>query len=142
LILVASELDASTERIVSYISDYGVPINVVFFQHFRDGEREYLARSWLIDPLEVNAPQASQAARGAPLWKGQDFFVSFGESDSLAHGRRRWEDAVRSGFISAGGGSWFSRTLDQLFAGARVFVHIPKLGYVGVGIVRETSPAG
>ena len=35
LIIVASELDASTERIVTYASDYDVPLNVVFFQYFR-----------------------------------------------------------------------------------------------------------
>jgi hypothetical protein len=142
LIIVASELDASTERIVSYVSDYGVPVNVVFFQHFKDGNREYLARSWLIDPMVAETrPTASKTLgkKQRPPWNGQDFFVSFGESDNPQHDRRRWEDAVRYGFVSAGGGRWFSRTLEQLFVGARVFVHIPKRGYVGVGIVRETA---
>jgi hypothetical protein len=141
LIIVASELDASTERIVSYVSDYGVPVNVVFFQHFRDGDREYLGRSWLIDPVEVEVGPARSKPGGPrkqrPPWNGQDFYVSFGESEE--YDQRRWEDALRYGFISAGGGLWFSRTLEQLFPGARVFVCIPKTGYVGVGIVKETS---
>lgn len=143
LIVVASELDASTERIVDYISDYGVPINVVFFQHFHDGDREYLARSWLSDPEEVEARAGKSRQSGArkprPPWNKQDFYVAFGESDDPNHDRRRWEDAVKYGFISAGGGLWFSRTLEQLFPGARVFVYIPKTGYVGVGTVTETS---
>lgn len=143
LIIVASELDASTERIVSYVSDYGVPVNVVFFQHFKDGNREYLARSWLIDPMEAESRPTARKIPGKkkqrPPWNGQDFFVSFGESDNPQDDRRRWEDAVRYGFVSAGGGRWFSRTLEQLFVGARVFVHIPKRGYVGVGTVRETA---
>lgn len=142
LIIVASELDAATERIVSYVSDYGVPVNVVFFHHFRDGDRRYLARSWLIDPVEAEArpsrSKASTSRKSRPPWNGQDFFVSFGEGEDPARARRRWEDAVKFGFVSAGGGRWFSRTLEQLFQGARVFVHIPKRGYVGVGIVRET----
>lgn len=142
LIIVASELDASTERIVSYVADYGVPVNVVFFQHFRDGDREYLARSWLIDPVEAEArpARAKPAGKGKqrPPWNGQDFFVSFGETENPEHDRRKWEDAVKYGFISAGGGAWFSRTLEQLFVGARIFVHIPKRGYVGVGTVEET----
>lgn len=143
LIIVASELDAATERIVDYVSGYGVPINVVFFQHFHDGEREYLARSWLSDPEEVEE-RATRSRSGGPRksrppWNKQDFFVSFGESDDPAHNRRRWEDAVKYGFVSAGGGRWFSRTLEQLFPGARVFVHIPKRGYVGVGRVTQTS---
>jgi hypothetical protein len=143
LIVVASELDASTERIVDYISDYGVPINVVFFQHFHDGDREYLARSWLSDPEEVETRAGKTRPAGArkprPPWNKQDFYVAFGESDDPNHDRRRWEDAVKYGFISAGGGLWFSRTLEQLFPGARVFVYIPKTGYVGVGTVTETS---
>ncbi len=41
--IVASELDPSTQRIVEYLlEDYGVPVNVVFFHYFRDGEAEYL----------------------------------------------------------------------------------------------------
>jgi hypothetical protein len=88
LIIVASELDASTERIVEYVSDYGVPINVVFFQHFHDGEREYLARSWLSDPEEVET-RASKAKpsgprKARPPWNKQDFYVS--------SGIRRFED--------------------------------------------------
>lgn len=152
LIIVASELDASTERIVSYVSDYGVPVNVVFFQHFHDGDREYLARSWLIDPMEAEVRPTRTKGPGPrkarPPWNGQDFYVSFGDSEiALAQAgrrakgwmdRRRWEDAVKYGFISAGGGRWFSRTLEQLFPGARVFVYVPKRGYVGVGVVRET----
>lgn len=142
LIIVASELDASTERIVSYVSEYGVPVNVVFFQHFHDGDREYLARSWLRDPEEVDRTQSrskSSSSRSRAPWNGQDFFVSFGETDNPVHDRRKWEDAVKYGFISAGGKPWFSRTLSQLSPGNRVFVHIPKRGYVGVGIVTETS---
>lgn len=56
LVLVASELDDSSERIIDYLSDeYGVSINAVFFRFFRDGGREYLSRAWLIDPDRVEA---------------------------------------------------------------------------------------
>ena len=140
LIIVASELDPATERIVSYISEYGVPVNVVFFQHFQDGDREYLARSWLIDPVEVEE-RATRSARlgrrSRAAWNGQDFFVSFGDGEDY-NSRRSWEDAIRYGFVSAGGRRWFSRTLSMLFPGARVFVHIPQHGYVGVGTVTES----
>src|SRR4051794_19410957 len=51
LVIVASELDPATQRIVEYLlEDYGVPVNVVFFHYFRDGGAEYLGRSWLRDP--------------------------------------------------------------------------------------------
>ena len=60
-----------------------------------------------------------------------DYYVTFGERTA----RRRWEDARRYGFVSAGGGWWYSRTLFKLAAGDRVWVLIPKVGYVGVGEV-------
>lgn len=59
------------------------------------------------------------------------YYVTFGERTA----RRRWEDARRYGFVSAGGGWWYSRTLFRLTPGDRVFVLIPKVGYVGVGDV-------
>jgi hypothetical protein len=62
-----------------------------------------------------------------------DFYFSAGEGE-----RRRWADMVRFGFISAGGGRWYSRTLRALSAGDRVWAHIPRVGYVGVGLV--TAP--
>src|SRR5207253_2560856 len=56
LVVVASGLDDSTERIISYLADeYGVAINAVFFRFFRDGSAEYLSRAWLIDPGDVEA---------------------------------------------------------------------------------------
>lgn len=64
-------------------------------------------------------------------WNGE-FYVSFGDPHS-----RNWEEARRYGFISAGGGSWYSQTLKQLQPGNRVWVNIPKTGYVGVGIVQS-----
>ncbi|MBA2741049.1 MAG: DUF91 domain-containing protein [Actinobacteria bacterium] len=133
LIIVASELDASTERIVSYLTDFGVPINAVFFRYFKDGDREYLARSWLLDPVEAEGRARRAGRKGKAAWNGQDFYVSFGVDQ-----QRTWEDARRYGFISGGGGKWHSQSLNALEPGHRVFVNIPKVGFVGVGEVEET----
>lgn len=74
------------------------------------------------------------ATRGQPTWNGRDFYVAFGEGP-----RRNWDDARNYGFISAGGGEWYSRSVQQLKPGHRVFAYIPKGngvgGYVGVGEV-------
>jgi hypothetical protein len=135
LVVVASELDNSTERIIGYLSaTYGVPINAVFFRHFKDGDNEYLVRSWLIDPDQAEA-QASKAPipkGGKEAWNGVDFYAAIGEGP-----HRRWEDCRRYGFVSAGQGRWYSASLHQLAPGARVFACIPKRGYVGVGTVTE-----
>lgn len=135
LLILTEMLDNSTERIVNYLStNYGVTINVIFFQYFQEGENEYLSRSWLIDPTKV-AEKTEQRGRkrNKEPWNGRDYYVSFGEGES-----RSWEDARKYGFISAGGGKWYSGTLSLLTPGARIFTYIPKIGYTGVGEVIES----
>jgi hypothetical protein len=130
IIIVASELDASTERIVNYLNAKDIAINVVFFQVFEHGGQQLLSRAWLIDPGETQANVAiSTKSKGdKEPWNGE-YYVSYGG--------RSWSDAVKYGFISGGGGSWYSRTLKLLSPGDRVWVKIPKTGYVGVGHVAE-----
>ncbi len=79
-----------------------------------------------------------QANANSPEWDGRTYYVSFGEGPN-----RSWDDARKYGFVAAGGGSWYSKTLKQLQAGNRVFAYISKGngvgGYVGYGEV--TGPA-
>ena len=70
---------------------------------------------------------------GRGQWNGE-FYVSFGEGS-----HRRWKDAKKYGFVSAGGGDWYVNTLRTLQPDDRVWVNVPRQGYVGVGIV--TAPA-
>ncbi len=132
IILVASELDASTERIINYLNARDVAINAVFFQVFKHNDGLLLSRAWLIDPSETQANVISAArVRGEKEpWNGE-FYVSYGH--------RSWDDARKYGFVSAGGGRWYSKTLDSLSPGDRIWVKIPKTGYVGVGRVVETA---
>ncbi|MBM7334675.1 MAG: endonuclease NucS domain-containing protein [Alcanivorax sp.] len=128
MVIVASELDASSERIINYLNNrHGVGINAVFFSAFSDGDQRYLSRAWMIDPQETQHLANTRGVRQP--WNGE-FYVSFGTDF-----RRDWDDARRYGFISAGGGTWYSNTLCMLSEGDRVWVNIPKTGYVGVGIV-------
>jgi hypothetical protein len=132
LVIVGSELDASTERIVAYLSESSIPINAVFFRCFQDDGREYLTRTWFVEPNEAEARAEKAVARRSEPWNGQDFYASIGVSE-----HRTWEDCVRYGFISGGQGRWYSRSLQNLFVGARVFACVPQSGYVGVGTVVE-----
>jgi hypothetical protein len=71
MLIVASEYDASSERIISYLSEtYGVAINAVTFQYFCDGHgRELLARVFLIEPdqAEYQVQIKSPSKRKPPL---------------------------------------------------------------------------
>ncbi|AWB96370.1 hypothetical protein DCE93_12520 [Agromyces badenianii] len=128
LTVVASALDASSERIVSYLRGFGVPINAVFFTYIEDEDRRYLARSWLAASDERSSGSITKSTSKRATWNGLDWYVSFG-------GDRSWDDARRLGFVSAGGGKFYTQTIRALPEGARVWVNIPQTGYVGVGTV-------
>lgn len=133
IILVASELDDASERIIRYLNDRDIAINVLFFQVYQLGETQILSRAWYIDPGEtqINASATTKGVRESEPWIGE-YYVSFGGDF------RSWEDARKYGFVSGGGGSWFSQTLKLLSPGDRVWVKIPKTGFVGVGRVTES----
>ncbi len=85
--IVAAEMDPVSESIVRYLSEeYSANINVVFFRHFHDDEKgEFLARSWLIEPSEVQAREASKKRRSIlSLEKLQEIARENGVADQYA----------------------------------------------------------
>lgn len=129
IVVVAASLDASTERIVAYLNERDIPINVLFFQVFANGAEQLLSRTWMIDPGETQVNVAVAAKGDKEPWNGE-FYASFGHDDG-----RDWEEARKYGFICGGGGSWYSNTLSLLVIGDRVWVKAPGYGFVGVGEV-------
>ncbi|MGA9762005.1 MAG: DUF262 and DUF1524 domain-containing protein [Gaiellaceae bacterium] len=89
---------------------------------------EVAALSDRLDELMANAV-ATETAKATPTWNGRDFYVVLGERD--------WSDCARYGFVAAGGGTTYTKPLEQLYPGARVFAYKPSpiRGYVGVGRV-------
>lgn len=136
LTVVASALDPASDRIVAYLAEqFSVPINAVFFRYFKDDEREYLARTWLLPPEEAAAQQSKRGGRGKLRpWNGQDFYVVQG---NMEQGGDRWTLARKYGVLTAGGGDWYSKPLRNLAPGKRVFAYVGGAGYVGVGTVLE-----
>ena len=64
MLIVGSEIDSSTERIINYLSEtYGVPINAVTFNYFKDGESEYAARTFLIEQDKAEIAQISRPSK-------------------------------------------------------------------------------
>lgn len=54
MLVVASEIDSSSERIIKYLSDaHGVNINAATFHYFKSETGELLARIFLIEPSQV-----------------------------------------------------------------------------------------
>lgn len=135
--IIASELDPTSDRIVEFLAEtYGVPINAVFFRHFRDDGRDYLARTWLLDPEPIEGRPA-RPSRTRP-WNGRDFYAILGRVESPG----RWTIASKYGYLNAGGGSWYWKPLRSLTRGKRVFAYVGGAGYVGIGLVTgEMIPA-
>lgn len=127
LVIVAPELDDSSERIVNYLAESrGLPINVVFFNMFQLEGHELVGRAWLKDPSAIEERTGSSRR---PPWRGY-WFVNVGEGDA-----RNWDDCRKYGFLSAGGGNWYSEPLKKLSVGAQIFAYMKGLGYVGFGLV-------
>ena len=133
MVIVAASLDPSTERIVDYLNRRDIAINVLCFQVFDAGDTQLLSRAWLLDPASAQVNATASGRKGEKeAWNGE-FYACFG------HGKDRdWEEARRYCFICAGGGSWYSNTLNLLEKGDRVWVKVPGQGFVGVG--RVTGP--
>lgn len=133
LVVVASGLDDSSERIISYLSEeYEVGINAVFFSVFRQDNNEYVGRAWLKDPVE--ALERSESRKRSP-WTGY-WFVNVGEGP-----HRNWDDNRQYGYIGAGQGEKYSRPLKHLHIGDKFFAYMRGMGYVGYGeVTKEAVP--
>jgi hypothetical protein len=131
LVIVASEFDASSRRIVQYLAEeHGVAINTAFFNTFEHEGQTFLTTDWLLDQEEV-VERADRKAK-AP-WSGL-WYYNVGQSES-----RSWDDMRRYGFIAAGGGKYYSDFLRKLSPDDRVCAYQKQYGYVGFGIVTAPS---
>lgn len=131
MVIVASAFDASSQRIVRYLSEtHDIAINTAFFSVFEDDGRTLLATDWLLDQAEV--AERSEARVQAP-WTGL-WYVNVGEG-----GNRAWQDMRRLGFISAGGGDWYSGPLQRLHVGDLIVAYQKQAGYVGYGKITTTA---
>ena len=80
MLIVASRIDPSSERIIKYLSNgYGVNINAVTFHYFKGNQgEEFLGRVFLIDPSEV---EYQNRTKGRPTRQPN---LSYEQLDQLA----------------------------------------------------------
>lgn len=132
MVIVASALDPSSERIVEYLSQvHDVGINTAFFTVFADGSRQFLSADWLMDQ-EAVVERTERRVR-AP-WTGFKY-VNAGESEN-----RAWADMRRYGFVAAGHGPrWSGQLINRLTLDDRIYVYQRGAGYVGLGRVTQEA---
>jgi hypothetical protein len=82
VLIVGSRIDASSERIIKYLSDtHGVNINAATFQYFREPDGpEFLARVFLIEPSQV---ELHSRTKGSSKRRPN---LTYQELDALAEG--------------------------------------------------------
>ena len=98
-LIVAESLDASTERIVHYLSELNVPINVLTVQHFRDGNgRQMLAQAYLMEPELAAANSRTRSKRTS--YKTVNELQSIADSNGIGDLYRQVREGVR-GMLSA-----------------------------------------
>lgn len=133
IVIVAESLDDSTERIVQHLNDvHKVNINAIFFNVFLKDGNEYIGRSWLKDPVEV---EEKSVAGKKSKWTGY-LFVNTGITEENA---RKWDLNRQYQFISAGGGLRWINAIKKLKVGDKFFALIKGKGYVGYGVVEEEA---
>ena len=104
-VVVAESIDGSTERVVRYLADLGVPINVATVQCFEDrAGRRLLAQVYLVEPKASASPNRR---RGTYTFKQQqalaaqhgigDLFSGIGGCQRVLHTRESDSGVVRYG---------------------------------------------
>lgn len=133
MVVVASEVDEGTKRIIEYLSEeHDVGINAAFFNVFEAGGQEWLTTDALLDQEEVKDRAVKKAQ--AP-WSGYYYVTGGSEED------RPWADLRDYGFFSANGGQFYAKRLEQLSVGDKVFYYQKKNGYLGFGVVTSEKVA-
>lgn len=100
-LIVAESFDASTERIVRYLAELGVPINVATVQHLRDKSgREFLAQVHLIEPETVQARARSKSSR--PAYLGVNALQEMADKNGIGELYRRLRNGIKGIFFARG----------------------------------------
>lgn len=137
LVLLSEDYSRELTSSILWLNGKGLDITAFRVGAYRLGQRLLMEFQQIIPLKEAedyqvkvrNKQLVEQSARRAQVaWNGE-FYANYGGE------HRSWDDARKYGFISAGGGDWFSRTLKLLEPGGRVWVNRPGMGYVGVAEV-------
>lgn len=143
IVLISEDFSLEVTSAIMWLSAKGVDITAIRLAVHRLEDRV------LLDFLQVipfkgaeeyqvrirNKEQSEQEIRRNKVeWNGEWY---------VAYGGRPWDEALRYGFVSAGGrsttGRLYSRGLSRLVIGKRIWVHAPGTGYLGVGVV-DSAP--
>ena len=67
MIVVGSNIDPSTHRIIRYLNDKGIAINAFIFNYFEDSGHSFIASTYLIEPTQAEA-QRTKKKQVTTIW--------------------------------------------------------------------------
>lgn len=139
IVLVSEDFSLEVTSAIMWLSAKGVDITAIRLAVHRLEDRLLLDFLQVIpfkgaEDYQVRVRNKEQAEleirRNKVEWNGEWY---------VAYGGRPWDEALKYGFVSAGGespsGRFFSRGLFRLPVGGRIWVHASGSGYLGVAEV-------
>ena len=141
IILCAKAFHSDVASAVLWLRECGLDISCVKLEPFKDKSGNLFLIPSTIIPLPeakdyVTKRERKDAASRRKTEFSEYIFVNVGDGP-----HRNWEDCCTFGFISAGGGRKFSKQLDRLKIGDKIFAYIKGCGYVGYGqVLSEAVP--
>jgi hypothetical protein len=104
MLIVASEIDDSTERIIKYLSDsYGVSINATTFEYFRDEDgSEFLSKVFLIEPSQVAYRSHTRASSKRRPYLTYEQLEEIADKNGVGELYKRLYDGLKNYFDYAG----------------------------------------
>lgn len=134
MMIVCTDTDEATRRILGYLTErHRMDINVITLSFYKVGDQELLARTWAVDPSELEERISIEPTDPRHMWTGLWHF------NTGVHEGRSWEDVRRYGFLSAGGGRKWRDEIEGLSIGDPVYAYINGTGYCGGGIVASSA---
>jgi hypothetical protein len=134
MMIVCTDADEATRRILDYLTErHRMDVNVITLSYYQVGDQELIARTWVVDPAELEERIGVEVTDTERVWTGLWHF------NLGAHEGRSWEDARRYGFVSAGGGAKWRDEISKLPVGAHLYTYINGAGYCGGGTVTSTA---
>lgn len=144
IILASADFSRELTSAVLWLNDRQLSIECFRLSPYRDGDKILLDVQQVIPLPEATdyqvrvktKQQLERTSRKArPDWTGV-WYVQVGMDDSNA---RDWNRCREHGFLSAGGGPWYTNSLHRLEKGDLVAAYQRGKGYLGIGHVSTTA---
>lgn len=140
IMLVAADFSKELTTAVLWLNERDLDIRCVRLKPYANGEQTIIDAQQVVPLPEaeeymIRVREKAGTVREAGRESGADTGYWFMNTGDSGNGQRAWEDCVRYGFMTAGGGQKWIDDAKKLKVGDKVFAYLSGYGYVGLGTV-------